>query len=718
MIRRLSSVLAVAALALAGFSAVAHADGGTTYVWVGSSQDPNADGHSWTDARNWSPGGVPGDGDSVVIAPPDATHCTAAVDNVPSVTLANLSIAQPPQFCGTSVTGGPLTVTGSFGWDGGALHAPLTLAAGSAGTISATNGIRNAVWADIDVAGSLTLDDLTGTGSLFFTDYSALHLTVEPGATLSSSGATELSALSCCNTPAMIVNNGTLRVESGRLHARGIEVDQNGTLSVAHGASLDSDSGLATAADGAKYTGAGTWTIEDGAHATLHGGQYLAPTFHLQLGTVGALAGVVLGGTFYLRGTGTFDWSAGTLGGRVTVAHTAHVNVSGTTVNNGRRQFAATDPSGTQQSRLTNHGTMTVDDGGAFTVAAGVTLTNASDGVLDLASGTTINGSACCLAPAILANAGGLVVAGTAADATPVALPSMSYQDLGGTTSIAAGTSLQLFHGPRHKLSATQLVGGGTLQVGGATSVAGATTLADGTIVALTSGGTLDGTGTINGAGSVQWTGGSMSGNVTLAPQGGTSVSGTSAKSIAPTSAGTPSTVRVQTALTFAAGTSAGHDYLELGSSNLVLAGHTSVPAFVEIHAGALTNKGTLTVTAGADHVDRTGPTETTVNTGTLSVVSGTLALANTFEQDAGTLAVTATATGNGRLTVTHAASIAGTLRVVNQYVPAVGTVLSVVTAAGLTWTGTVTSTGSGTGTAHWVAAPTATALAVQWQAN
>jgi hypothetical protein len=55
----------VAALAVAGTTVPAGAaTGGTSYTWVGSSQTSTADNHSWTDERNWSPQGMPGDGDS------------------------------------------------------------------------------------------------------------------------------------------------------------------------------------------------------------------------------------------------------------------------------------------------------------------------------------------------------------------------------------------------------------------------------------------------------------------------------------------------------------------------------------------------------------------------------------------------------------------------------------------------------------------------------
>lgn len=716
--RRLIILALTLALGTVPFAAAASADSGTTYTWVGSSVNPNADNHSWTDARNWSPGGVPGDGDSVVIEPPDATHCTASVDNVPAVALANMTMVLPPTMCGTSVHGGPLTVTGSFAWDGGVLDAPLTLAAGSTGTVSAANGAQNTVEQDIDVLGSLTLSNLTGTGELFFSNYNPLQMTVEPGGALHSAGATELAALSCCTHPAAIVNAGTLQVDSGRLHANGIEIDQNGTVSAAAGATLDSDGGVVNASAGAHYTGAGTWTIENLTHARLLGRQTLGTAFHLQLGTVGALSGATMGGRFTIGGTGTFDWSAGTLGGAVTIAAAARLHVSGVTVNNGRRQFAASDPTSSSitPSKLMNDGDITFDNGAAVTMAGGTTLANASDGVLHLAPGTGLTGGSCCIAPAVVSNNGGQVIVDSSTTTTPVALASIAYQDHRGTTSVAAGQQLQLAHGPQSVLTGTHIAGGGTLQLGGATKVTGQLAVTDGTTIALVPGGTIDGSATVSGSGAMQWTGGSMSGDVTLGPTEGVAISGTATKSITPPSGGGTSSVDVRTALSFAPGTSSAHDYLDLGSATLTLDGDTTVPAFVEINGGAVVNNGTVTVAAGGDSAYRSGPTATTVNAGTIAVTSGTLAIVNTYQQSVGTLAITATAKANGLVTVARAASVGGTLRIVNHYHPSAGDVRTVLTANGLTWTGTVTTSGTDHALGQWGAAPTATALAVQWQ--
>jgi hypothetical protein len=717
MLRRLLTALSAAALAIACSSAVARADGGTTYSWVGSSQDPTADNHSWTDQRNWSPKGVPGDGDSVVIVQPDAAHCSASVDGVPTVSLVGFSMSQNPTLCGTGIRGGSISVTGTFDWNGGSLGTPVTVEAGAVGTISGTNGITDTLVQSMAVDGSL---DLTGAASLFFGNDHPLGITVAAGGTLGSDGDSRLSALSCCNSPATIVNGGTLHVGSGTLQAAGVEIDQNGTVQVDAGALLDSMGGLVNATAGSHYAGAGTWRIENLARARMLGQQVLGAGFHLQLGTLGGDTGATLGGRFTLAGTGTFDWSTGTVGGTVTFGRAVHVHVSGTAVTNGRRQFAPTDPtsSATAPSQLTNHGTITLDDGATVSQASGTTITNASDGSLDFAPGTAITGSACCLATAVLANEGGHVSVDSAATSAPVVLTNLSFRDDAGTTSIASGQQLQLSHGPQHSLANSSVVGGGVLQDAGATAVSGTVSLADGADLALVTGGTLDGTATVDGDGVVQWTGGSMSGNLTLSPAQGTSIGGTALKSVAPAAGGAPSTVIVRSALDFAAGTSSTHDLLDLGASSLVVAGHTSVPAFAEIHAGTLTNRGILTVSAGTDHADRTGPTATTVNTGTISVASGTFAIVNTFQQNKGTLAFSATASGNGRLTVGQPASVAGTVRIVNHFRPAVGATLTVLTSSALTWTGNVQSAGTATATGHWVAAPSATALAVQWQAN
>jgi len=109
--RRLGIMLAVAAGAAltVGLAPAASADdgGGTTYNWVGNTQDPAADNHSWGDKKNWDPQEVPKDGDSVVIELPPG-RCAAHVDGVPAVELKNFTMQESGASgaCGVGIVRG------------------------------------------------------------------------------------------------------------------------------------------------------------------------------------------------------------------------------------------------------------------------------------------------------------------------------------------------------------------------------------------------------------------------------------------------------------------------------------------------------------------------------------------------------------------------------------------------------------------------------------
>ncbi|MBE7162929.1 MAG: hypothetical protein INR72_16940, partial [Williamsia herbipolensis] len=139
-----------------------HASSGQAYVWVGNSTRSGGDDHSWTDARNWSPQAVPGSGDFVTVAPPSPDACGAGVDGVPAgTTLTALDLHETGAgvtLCPASLSGGDITVTGSFTWDGGSLATAVTVAAGAHGTVTATHATDR-------LAGGLTVDgtvDLSG----------------------------------------------------------------------------------------------------------------------------------------------------------------------------------------------------------------------------------------------------------------------------------------------------------------------------------------------------------------------------------------------------------------------------------------------------------------------------------------------------------------------------------------------------------------------------
>jgi hypothetical protein len=282
-------VLSVAATLAAFCAATPAFAAGTSYTWIGNSGGSSGDNHSWTDPNNWSPNGQPGAGDSVSISPPDSLHCTVHVDGVPAVTLSGftMSAGSDPGCGSVSVTGGQLTVTGSFDWNGGTLDTPTTLSAGATGMIQGSNSKLNVLSQNFDVSGTLTLSGVSGTGAsntgaLRIVNPYVLH--VHSGGTLASSGANDITFLACCVNPAKIVNDGTLSVSSGDLTVNAVELDQNGTLAASSGGRLVTDGGPVKAGAGASYSGSGGWLMRNGVAGVFTGTQTVGSGFHLELG--------------------------------------------------------------------------------------------------------------------------------------------------------------------------------------------------------------------------------------------------------------------------------------------------------------------------------------------------------------------------------------------------------------------------------------------------
>ncbi len=84
------------------------------------------DNHSWMDARNWQPNGIPATGDSASISP--VGHpCRAEVDGVPAGLVLEALALTGSQDCSLSISGGFLSVLGTFTWETGVLDTWLKL---------------------------------------------------------------------------------------------------------------------------------------------------------------------------------------------------------------------------------------------------------------------------------------------------------------------------------------------------------------------------------------------------------------------------------------------------------------------------------------------------------------------------------------------------------------------------------------------------------------
>lgn len=688
---RTTACLVVGLLLSVLFTAPAHAAGGTTYTWVGDTKTPSADNHSWSDQRNWDPQGVPGDGDSVVIEQPAPT-CFAHVDGVPTVSLVNFTVAENPSLCSVSVTGGAITVAGLFQWNGGELATPTTVAGTGAALVNGSNQRLNTLAATLDVFGTLSLTGVDGSGMVRIVAPQVLH--IEPGATLVSSGPNAIDGGTCCVDPARILNEGDVSVDGGTLTLSTLGFDQHGSIDATLDGRVDTVGAVVSTDTGTSYSGNGGWLIEQGTAAHFGGTVSIGRGFRLDFGGLAATSSSALAGTATVTGKGTFAWTGGVIEAAVTIAHGATMEVRGAHDGGARRVLDGIDPSGGAPGvpvTFTNHGTIAIGDHASVSTSASARLVNASDGVLALEPGTSIAAQGCCVSPDRLTNAGTLSVVPTSG--RTVILDGISYRSSANTV-IAAGKTLTVSGGAASSLISGRVGGGGRLLVLTPTAASGTVIVAAHTTLQVGPRGSLDGSATVSGAGAFSWTGGALSGAPVFSPGGGISVSGSPTKTVADIGGGSmPSVVRFAAPTAIAAGRANAHDLVGLGASRLILAAPTSAGRFTEFADGTLDNRAALSI-----------------HTGTV--------FARTITQPAsGALLLDVAASAHGTVHALGAVSLRGTLRVHDAIRPAGGAALTVLSAQSISAVPScVATSGTGSGSGHWAATHSATALVLRWR--
>jgi hypothetical protein len=241
------------------------------------------------------------------------------------------------------------------------------------------------------------------------------------------------------------------------------------------------------------------------------------------------------------------------------------------------------------------------------------------------------------------------------------------------------------------------VTGGGHLAVDSPTAASGTITIGLHTRLGLGSHGSLDGTATLAGTGALTWTGGSISGNVTVSTSGGVAISGTDTKTVANIGGGsTPSKLTLRAPTTIAAGTSKAHDFVVVGSSVLTLASSTSAGAFTDFDNGTVANRGTLSLARGK-------------------------VFAGTYDQTThGDLAIDLAATERGLLRVLGTATLRGSVAAHNSHRPTLGAKVTIAKAASMQDSVSCVAT-SGTGSTgshagHWSPKDTATRLELVWR--
>jgi len=191
----------------------------TVFVFMGL--DPKEPSHSkWTDPLNWSPPGVPGPNDDVIIVPhPPLTPFTQLVTGIPAGTVVHGLTLETGATLGGTLLGEPvgdLTVTATFNWTGGRLVVPLTVPVGGAVSISGadtktltTAGLRGT--GVLNLAGTTTL---SGPGALNIGGFDGPAFINNTGTFTAQPGAS-MTGLACCQNPSQFQNAGTLVNDSG-----------------------------------------------------------------------------------------------------------------------------------------------------------------------------------------------------------------------------------------------------------------------------------------------------------------------------------------------------------------------------------------------------------------------------------------------------------------------------------------------------------------------
>ncbi|HEX7738574.1 MAG TPA: hypothetical protein VF426_02870 [Marmoricola sp.] len=476
----------IAALVVVLPAPLAHA--ATTYTWTqgydgAGDPVPGADHVSWSDPDNWSPSGVPGAGDSVLLTSAhgyDGTHRTTTLTVPAHTSLTDLTISEVPDAT-VYLQGEPLTVTGSFDWTGGRIHTPVTIAgSGRVGPGTATYlGTSDAVrYGMLDVTGTLLLDGI-GAGD-------GARLTVAPdpggdldgirvakGAVLRARGTNLVAGTGCCVDPANIVVGGRLDV-TGRTTFHDVELDLRGTTKVARGATLASTGGPARLGANARYAGGGTVDFTDTASIAAHPDKEPVPGGNLMRGT-GLLSdqtrihfgtGAILSGVGGFAGRGIVDVSSPANGANRSAAIVGDLTIgAGTSLRLGGKVPSRTSVFNETlrgyHPVLRIKGAAILGRGSRFTTGAGTLTTVMKGGRLDLAPGSVWGEGACCVAPARLTVAGGgtLALIGGSGAMARVTRTDLRLQ---GTLSLAAGKRLVAQGHPARV--------GGTLKVIGRTA--------------------------------------------------------------------------------------------------------------------------------------------------------------------------------------------------------------------------------------------------------
>ena len=524
----------------------------TNFAWTGATST------DWFIASNWSPVGIPGTLDNVILTNGGAVNLSAnvAVNNV----ILTSGILQGA---------GLLSVTNTFTWSGGTIKSPLILTTNSTmvlngvgnldfpgsaltcqGTVLWNNGtLRGNNASVITNSGIWVVQTDNQINSAFGGAFAFYNLGTFQK--LAGSGTTLFSSVAFNNSGTVDIRNGTVNCSAGGNFAGSFSITNGATFNISSGGLLtgnfSSSSGSAiylssgpfNYSPALTFSGPGTNRMTGGTltltNDIIPGLQYsggtlaLGPAFQGGSITNLSITGATLVGTNTV--TGSLNWAAGSLNGSLAIAANGVLNLSSTASKNlpnsdllnlGTIYWAGGPIFGDSNTSITNSGVWVAQSDDQVSLGNPAPVVNngtfrklGTTGITSLNNLTFINnGSVDAETGTIQFNCNGLI---------------------GGNYTAAAGCSVNFSGGSYSMAALPALTGGGTFAftggnitmlndtVAGLNLAGGTITLGPafqgGTITNLTlAGSTLAGTNTV--AGVLNWQSGTLNGALTIAASG------------------------------------------------------------------------------------------------------------------------------------------------------------------------------------------------------
>lgn len=513
----IATLLLLIALSLPAF-------GQTTYTWSGSDT-------TWSTASAWSPSGIPGATDTVVIS--------AGIINTDS----DVSVGGILQSGGIFRGSNALTVTGRYNWTGGRLEGSGSLSVSSGATFTigdlaqkiidgwTLNNNTNATWSDdgdirIEGGGSFS----NASGATFTIQNAAAFDISTGGGSVVNNGTFTKTATGQTVVELPFTNNGTFNVNSGSLQMTGGTSHNGATYNTGVSTTVEFRDNNHTLTDVA-LEGSGAVNFTTGAIGTVGGTNGLTSAAGVSVAMNGS--DTKLDGTGPITVNGNLDWN------REEIAGSGNLTINGTmTISGGSSRTLS-------GRTLVNNGTVTWTGGGNLRLTGNANINNVAGSTFEVQSDAVLdfldpNGGTFTNAGTFTRSAGsGNFIFDVAFDNSgTLNLNSGNIRltrggtNSGGTYSIQSGRMLE-FDGNTHTLDNMSFPNSGTIQISSNTvSINGAGVTIGATTVLNLNAGTLNGNGPINVDGTLNWNGGFLSGSGLLSINNVMNISGNNDKTI------------------------------------------------------------------------------------------------------------------------------------------------------------------------------------------